>query len=229
MGAGAGAAVGAIVGAAIQAGTSAANTRAAIAADALAAGKAFKRQKVLDELAYQRSRRFRRTAHQDTTLDLERAGLNRILSVSRGATGTNMTSGATAPHAAGTGSRSIEAGTHAGRAITSAMKAFQEWRSLKADTKSKEETPALIKAQVEKTEAEEDTARALRVKYTEDAKNAAANKALTDVETQIRQELIPSAKAQGEFDRTPVGKGLRKMKRGIDAFNPLKVTPGGSR
>jgi len=110
-------AIGAVVGAVVQAGVSAYNTSKSIAADALESGRAFKRQKVLDELSYQRSRRFRRTAHQDTTLDLERAGLNRILSVSRGATGSNLASPSSAPHASGTGSRGVTAGAMSAEAI----------------------------------------------------------------------------------------------------------------
>lgn len=188
--------------AALSAASGAYSASQAEGGNAAAAGVAYRRQKALQEIAYQNSREFRQTAHQDTTADLEAAGLNRILSISQGPTSGAIASTPQAPHAVGSGSSSQAAGAATSRSVSAAAQVASQIGVQKAQ------------ANLLTEQAQESTAR--KIKIIEEAVNTAA--ARPGIHAQSKTAKLNAlqtsyatwaAKISGDFYRSNVGKAAR--------------------
>lgn len=190
-------------------------TRLAASRDKRAAEQQFRYQAGLGKMAYRRSRRFRRTAYQDTVQDLRRAGLNPILAVSQGATGgTAMASGQAV--AQGAGSAQVQAGSqYADRLASSARAAMAtryELRMLQRSANEMWERQQRTKKEAAFTQ-EQTTSEQKRQKILDNQKRESAARAdIAETENRLLDMKVPAAKYMYEVDLSAPAEAAHKAR-----------------
>lgn len=176
------------------------------------------------------------TAHWREARDLRRAGLNRILSISKGGPGASTPSGAMPSGSPAQGAQAalrdvvspaLNTAVAVKRAEADVSRTHQETRILKQEEenryienlKLRAETRR-IRAERARTEAETDHLRLERVpKAVQETATSAAHQKRLEEQTKAIREELHGLRVEGEIDQTEYGRVTRYVDRLMKALN----------